>query len=65
MGADFVLGPLATLVLDRVVPQDDPAGHTGGPFMFLPQGKRNVMRRKWGRRKEEEETAAQLQEQGA
>ena len=65
MGADFVLGPLATLVLDRVVPQGDPAGHTGSPFMFLPQGKRNVMRREWGRRKEEEETATQLQEQGA
>lgn len=55
MGTDFMLGPLATLLLDRVVPQGDPgrAGHTGSPFMFLQGGggDRNVKRREWGRRK--------------
>lgn len=49
-----MLGPLATLVLDRAVPQGDPAGHTSSPFMFLREGSRNVMRREWGRRKQEE-----------
>lgn len=64
VGADFMLGPLATLVPDRAVPQGDPAGHTGSPFMFLRGGSRNVMRGSGGggsRRRQ----AAQLQGQGA
>lgn len=38
VGADFMPGPLATLVPNRAVAQSDPAGHTGSPFMFLRGG---------------------------